>query len=440
MKQERLTWVEAARRLAERFGAPVFAGGDGQLTIEEIVLALQAIIDGAEGRDLTAEEVTSYTELEGRLASARRSDEIRQRMNAYTTPLVTSGAGGRPAGAGTSNAAEKLDEPSQAFDHYVRTGATSRLLVASSVAASRLVTSAQSEGIASAGGYLVPDEYAAEIVKRIVEYGGFAAAAKTLTTSGGNPVVIAVTVDDSANLGTIVNEGGAFSVGADIVFGQVALGAYTYVSNGAGTEPVKVSWELLDDAEQDIPSLLGELLGDRIGRVQAIHWLTGDGANEPLGVLTPKTPFANVAGTTAPTYGELLSAVHALDPGYRQNASWLMSDATLAAVRGIVDGAQRPLWLPQAESGIGTLPGGSLLGFPVVVDQAMPDIAASGATKCIGFGDWRRAYTLRRVREIGLVRLNELYATTRQTGFFSWARADGTVVDASAYVVLASKA
>lgn len=368
-------------------------------------------------KDQSAEKVESKDQGDERIiALEERLKKVEE--SAVTKPVIT--------------ASESKDERLESFWSYVRSGAQSDLL-----------RSAQSEGVAAAGGYLVPDEFAARIVERVVSYGGFASAATTINTSGGNPLTIAVTIDDSANLGAIVSEGGAFSSGADVVFGTVSLGAYTYASNGTGTDPVKVSWELLQDSAFDLAPMLGDLLGTRIGRIQSTHWITGDGANEPLGILTNKTAAFALADTTAPlnpTYQELLDLVHALDPGYRAGASWLVSDATLAAIRGMVDGANRPIWQPQAQSGIGTLPGGSLLGFPVIVDQAMPDIAASGSAKSIGFGDWRRAYTIRRVRDIGIVRLNELYATTRQTGFFAWARADGTVVDANAYVVAANHA
>lgn len=393
------------------------------MTIEEMVASLQAIIDGAEGRDLTDAEIASYAELEGKLNSARRSDDIRKRQAAYTTPLHSGIA---------VKAACEPDVRSSAFDRYIRSGQV----------ADGLLTSAQSEGTASAGGYLVPDEFSAQIVKRIVDFGGFAAAARTINTAGGNPLTIAVTIDDTANTGAIVNEGGAFVSGADITFGTVSLGAYTYASNGTSTDPVKVSWELLDDSDFDVPGLLADLLGERIGRIQSTHWISGDGAMEPQGILTPKTAYANIASATTPfvTYAELVNTVHALDSGYRANAKWLMSDASLGLIRTLVDGNSRPLWLPQNESGMGPMPGGTLLGYPVIIDNAMPDLAASGAAKSIGFGDWNKAYTIRRVREVGIVRLNELYAATRQTGFFSWARADGCVVDSNAYVILANKA
>ena len=74
-----------------------------------------------------------------------------------------------------------------------------------------------------------------------------------------------------------------------------------------------------------------------------------------------------------------------------------------------------------------------LLGYPVVIDQAMPSKAA--AAKFLAFGDLNRAYVVRRVKDITLVVLNELYAANGQTGFMAWARADGAVQDPNAIVV-----
>lgn len=49
------------------------------MTVEEILEALRAIVDAAEGRDLTDEEAARYEELETQLAVVRRSTEIRSR-------------------------------------------------------------------------------------------------------------------------------------------------------------------------------------------------------------------------------------------------------------------------------------------------------------------------------------------------------------------------
>jgi hypothetical protein len=59
--------------------------------VEEILAALRAIVEAAEGRDLTDEEATNYERLEAQLAAARRSAEIRNRQTAYQTPVPLAG-------------------------------------------------------------------------------------------------------------------------------------------------------------------------------------------------------------------------------------------------------------------------------------------------------------------------------------------------------------
>jgi hypothetical protein len=53
------------------------------MTIEEILAAMQAIIDAAAGRSLTDDEVTSYENLESQLQAARRDQDIRNRDAGY---------------------------------------------------------------------------------------------------------------------------------------------------------------------------------------------------------------------------------------------------------------------------------------------------------------------------------------------------------------------
>lgn len=422
MTKVHLSRAEAARILAERYGLPVFAGGDpaAPVTIDEIVAALQAIIDGAQGRNLTDEEAARYEELEGRLTAARRDVEIRSRQRAYTTPV------GAPTVQTAANPSRD-EQHQRAFEAYIRTGDLSGMAE----------YRAQAEATGAAGGYLVPTTMRNKIVERIVSYGGLAEQAETLNTTGGEPIEWP-TIDDTANMGEIVAEGGTFASGADVVFGTATLGAYKYMAGGAGNAPLKVSWELLQDSAFDIEALLARLLGDRIGRIQAVHWNTGDGTGEPQGLFTAKAPFARIASNAAgPTYGELLSAVHAIDRAYRRNARWVMNDATLAVIQGLLDANGRPLYLPST-GGLADAPGeGTLLGYPVTIDEGAPDIG--DATSPIAFGDIRAAYVIRRVKDVTLVRLNELYAANGQVGFMAWARADGDVQDANAYVILGAQ-
>lgn len=388
------------------------------MTIDEILAALQAIVDQAKNddgsdRSLTDEEAERYAELEGQLQMARRTQEIRSRQEAYVTPVR------QDLHVNAGHRAE--DDPQErAFDHYLRTGNAP-----SELAEFR----AQSVGTNTAGGYLVPTGFRNKLIERMKEYGGIANYAETFNTAEGNPINYP-TVDDTANVGEIVAEAGTFAAGADIVFGTRALSAYKYMAGGAGNLPLKVSWELVQDSAFDINSFLTRTLGARIARLQAVHWATGTGTGQPQGIVTPITTSGTI-GTLA--YADLLATVHFLDPAYRGGAKWLMNDATLATIQGMLDTGGRPI-VNDSIQGISGDPGGStLLGYPVVIDQAMPS-KATGA-KFLAFGNIAETYVIRRVKDITLVVLNELYAANGQTGYMAWARADGAVQNPNAMVV-----
>lgn len=388
------------------------------MTVEEILKALQAIIDGAKGEDgeerpLTDEEAARYEELEGKLEMARKSAELRSRQRAYTSP-VRNDLHVNVAGADE-------DPQERAFENYLRSGEPQ-----SELGEFR----AQSTGTNTAGGYTVPRGFRAKLIERIKAYGGVAEEAEVLTTSEGNTLDYP-TVDDTANIGEIVAEGGTFAAGADLVFGTRTLTAYKYMAGGAGNLPLKVSWELAQDSAFPIAEFVGRKLGERIARLQAVHWVTGTGSGQPQGIVTPITTSGTI---TTVSYAELLTTFLALDPAYRANAKWLMNDATWGTILGLVDTAGRPIVNPSTDGISGTPgPGMTLLGKPVVIDQAMPSKAA--AAKFLAFGDLREAYVIRRVKDVTLVTLNELYAPNGQIGYMAWARADGAVQNVNAIVV-----
>jgi len=386
------------------------------VTVEEILAALQAIIEGAKTEDgtdrpLTDEEAARYEELEGKLEMAKKSAEIRSRQQAYMTPVRND------LHVNVSGVEDKVE---RAFEQYLRTGNAGPELAE---------YRAQSEGTNTAGGYLVPQGFRAKLVERMKQFGGIANYAETFTTAEGN-LVPYPTVDDTANVGEIVAEGGTFAAGADLVFAQRTLSAYKYMAGGAGNLPLKVSWELLQDSAFDVASFIARKLGERIARLQAVHWATGTGTGQPQGIVTPITTSGTI-GTLA--LADLVATILFLDPAYRANAKWLMNDATYGTIMGLNDSTGRPL-LTGVNDGIGeSLTRPRLLGYEVVIDQAMPS-KATGA-KFLAFGDINEAYVIRRVKDVTLVTLNELYAANGQTGFMAWARADGAVQNPNAIVV-----
>lgn len=390
-------------------------------TADEILAAQDALIEGAEGRDLTDDEMTAYSGLETELTQRRAQDAVRAQHAAARraiTPAIHTGAAPR-----------QDDTLERAFNHYLRTGREN---------ADLQELRAQNEGTGSAGGFTVPDRFRQRLVDRMVAFGGLAGVVDEFTTGDGAPVNWP-TLDDTGNVGEIVAEGGTFSGGADMVFGEANLGAYKYMAGGAGSVPLRVSWELLQDSAFDIEGLVTRKLGERIARLQAVHLVRGNGVDEPQGIVTGRTPV-ETAATNALTYADLLEWVHSVDPAYRGNARWAFNDNFLQSLRGLLDGENRPL-LTDASNGIENAPGGArLLGYPVTIDQAFVDFDNDDETDLFGvFGDLREGYVVRRVRDVTVVVDPYTRAANGQVQYTAWARMDAVQQNTNAYIVMSGK-
>lgn len=398
--------------------------------MNELLERMNALVAGAEGRSFTEDEATQYEALEAELREAQRVEqrdaELRSRHANYRTPV---------APAVNIGARADRDEDAElraSWDRYLRSGQ-----VDTELAQYR----AQAEATGAAGGFLVPDGFRNKLVERMKAFGGIASIAETISTDSGQTLPWP-TIDDTANSGEIVAEGGTFASGADLVFGTRNLQAYKFMAGGASNLPLKISVELLQDSAVDIAGLVSRKLGERLARVQATKWAVGTGVNEPQGLLSSTnglTAATAISSNSAPTYANLLAIVHDLDPAYRgDGCRWVFNDAFLEKVRGIVDLDGRPL-LWNSNASLGGDPGGmTLLGFPVTIDQGCPDPSASN--RFGAFGQIAEAYVVRRVKGITLVTLNELYAANGQVGYMAWERADGCIQNANAAVAMVAAA
>lgn len=394
------------------------------MDIEQITEQMTALVSAAEAenRSLTDEEVERYEALEKDLQRAQKTAEIRKRTEAYTTA-----AAGAPA---VITARSKGDEDlERAFESYLRTGQVNADLVE---------LRAQAEGTGSAGGYLVPEGFRNRITSRRASFGGIARVAEVITTETGAPLPWP-TNDDTSNTGEIVAENATGAAGADLAFGQKTLGAFKFASFGAGNAPLKVSVEMLQDAAFDVQGFISRKLADRIGRKESLAFAMGLGHlnNEPEGLIAGGAYAVTLNQSATVTYESLLDLVHSVDPAYRDNAKFVMNDTTLKLVRKMTDENGRPLWLPEAQAGMTTLPGGSLLGYEVVVDQGVPSTGAGN--KIIAFGDIEQAFVIRRVRDIVLVVNPYSSAAYGQVEFHAWSRADSLIQDENAYAILRDK-
>jgi len=390
-------------------------------TLDEIYAAMQGIMDGAEDRDLTDAEVAAYEGLEAELGQTKRQGEIRARHNAYSTPIA-------PA---IHVSAPKPDNGlDQAFNAYLRTG------VPNADISGLRATNAQSEGSSTAGGYLVPSGFRQKMIETRKAFGGFAAAVEEIDTPTGGPLEWPSN-DDTANTGDITAESAAVASGADLVFGTVNIGAYKYTSAGAGSNlPLRVPVELIQDSAFDIQGFIARKLAMRIARKQAVHWVTGTGVGQPLGIVAASlTSDRDLDTADTPDYEDLVEFQDLLDEEYTGTASWLMKKNTWSQLRLIVDLNGRPI-LQEANDSITGLPQRRLLGSPVIIDEAMPTLSSAGDTYCMAYGDFRESYVIRRVRDFTLVVNPYSRASNGEIEYTAWERADGTVQNRSAYKIM----
>ena len=310
----------------------------------------------------------------------------------------------------------------RAFMNYISKGGNAGLDPESRAV---LETRIQKTATSAAGGYTVPTELANFIEKSMIASGPMYSSElfTNLNTASGEGINIP-TVDDTAVTAVGPHAEGTAIVddaGKDVVFSQKQIQAFAF-----NTEWVRWSHELNSDSLFNMESLLGDLLGERLGRIANSKLTTGSGSSDVEGIVTTSALGKTSASATAITADEIIDLVHSVDPAYRSavSARIMMNDSTLAAVRKLKDGDGNYLWaMGNYQAGIPQ----NILGYEVVVNQAMDSLTT--AKKVMLFGDMKKFY-VRKVGSPTLFVANERFAP--DYGILGWARFDGVLTNTAA--------
>ena len=175
------------------------------------------------------------------------------------------------------------------------------------------------------------------------------------------------------------------------------------------------SQAMLDDASFDVESWLANEIAVEFARAEGAAFVNGTGTNQPKGFLGAPTATTGDAvrafGTLQylPTTAagafpagnpqdKLVELVHALRPAYRQGAVWVMNSATLAVIRKMKTSDGAFIWQPGLAAGQAA----TLLGYPVIEAEDMPDIAANSLS--IAFGNFALGYLIAERAETQILR------------------------------------
>jgi HK97 family phage major capsid protein len=292
-----------------------------------------------------------------------------------------------------------------------------------------------SGGTDSAGGFLVPEDFQMEIIKKTAAMATIRANARVAQTSRDMAKWPRVnyTTDDKYTSGvrlTWTGESPASSTAhrvTDPTFGLLTIPVHTAMAS------LPITNDLLEDSAFDVFGLGSELMGEAFALGENDAFINGNGISKPMGILTQvddsdnKGPRSVNSGSASALTGDgLISLAYALPPQYEARAKWFMNKSTEAAVRklkGSTSGDYQWPVLNQA-GGLGPVQP-VLLGFPVVREQFLPDVA--GDAYPIIFGDMSGYLVLDRVG-ISLQRLDELYAETNITVLLARRRVGGQLI------------
>lgn len=211
----------------------------------------------------------------------------------------------------------------------------------------------------------------------------------------------------------------------------------------------KITQRLLDDSTFDLATWLTGHISQRFARKEGAAFINGNGVSKPRGILQydtadtdddtrawgtiQTTPTGKAGGFLDPTTSvspadALIDLVYTLKPEYRAGASWIMNRKTASVVRKFKDADGRFLWVDSIAAGEPP----RLMGFPVSLDEEMPDVGAGEMP--IAFGDFASGYLI--VDRIGLRLLRDPYTDKPNVRFYTTKRVGAALYNSEAVKLL----
>ena len=270
----------------------------------------------------------------------------------------------------------------------------------------------------SAGGYTIPQGFLAALERKMLQFNTLRSIATVISTTTGNSMPMP-TADDTSNTGALVSENTA-TTATDVTLAQITFGAYTYKT------VVTSSNELLQDTGLDLPTIIGEIMGERIGRSEAAAFATGTGSSQPQGVTVGSSAGVTTASSTAITINEILGLINSVDAAYQPTSSFMLHQTVWTYLLKLQDGQGRNL-IP-INYGDGIAP--KIWGYPVYINNNMSSAITTGLITAL-FGDFSKFY-IRDAGPLEVKRSEEFLFTSNATAFLAVGRRDSKVIQSAA--------
>lgn len=299
---------------------------------------------------------------------------------------------------------------------------------------------AMSMGTAADGGALVPEVIASEIIDKALAQGGLAQLVRRTPVTTSDYVRL---VNCRGQAASWSSETGTRSEGASVVLREVRP------THGELYAVVSTTNWLLQDSQFDVARLIVDNAAAQFARALETAVLSGTGSSQPTGIIY-NAPTAS-ADTASPQRAadviervnggshlgdDLVTLYFRLKPAYRRRASFVMTSATLAAVRKLRDAnGSGYLFQPRLDGAVDAADG-TILGKPVFTCEDMSSYGdGSPQVLCVLCGDFQQGYELTEIGPMSVLR--DPYSTKGKTLFYVAARFGGRLTDNDAIKILA---
>jgi HK97 family phage major capsid protein len=313
-----------------------------------------------------------------------------------------------------------------AFEAYVRHGEANGLHV--------LEEKALSVGSGPDGGYLVPTETEAAVIRGVKNISPIRAIAGNRTVSASvykKPFAI-----------TGPSSGWVAETATRPETNSPTLDAISFATMELYAMP-SATQALLDDSAVNIDEWLAEEIQVAFAQQEGTSFVSGDGNNKPKGFLAytkvanGSWSWGNIGYVATGTDGafdsanpsdDLIDFIYTLKSEYRANAHWVMNRATQATIRKFKDADGNYLWTPPERADLQP----TLMNYPIAESEDMPNIASDSYS--IAFGDFARGYLV--VDRAGIRVLRDPYSAKPYVLFYMTKRVGGGVQDFDAIKLL----
>ncbi|MDJ0631095.1 MAG: phage major capsid protein [Rhodobacter sp.] len=364
-------------------------------------------------------------------------ERINGQITELTQALETANqaiAGLQIGGGGGGQVDPAVAEHAQAFNSWFRRGDAA----AEASLPQLQINAALSTDSNPDGGWLVPEEMANEVDRVVGTISAMRDIAMTMTI-GTDTYKKLVGVGGTGS--GWVGEKAARTETNTPTLEELIFNMMEVYANPAVTQ------RSLDDSRLDIAAWLANEVAIEFAEQEGAAFITGDGVNKPRGILSydkvanasyawGKTGFivsGKADGFLAPTASVspadcLVDLYYGLKQQYRNGATWVMSDATMATVRKFKDADGKFIWAPPGETGELS----TVLGKPVVTDDNMEAVAANNFP--VAFGNFLRGYLI--LDRFGIRVLRDPLTNKPYVNFYTTKRVAGGIQNFEAIKLL----